>query len=164
MKKLMSILAAAMCAGTAVLAADYFPGTVTVEAGDTSAYTDLSLTKAIGGGGAAAIDRVVVGNTSGTGTGRVSFVSYDFGVETILADSTSTNVVPGSIFDNAPKRSVPITSSVGYAVVTGNVVVTGSTITTTTNKEPYTVRFLRVKVVQPASASDNVYSFGVFTK
>lgn len=163
MKKFMGILAGALCAAF-VMAGDYFPGKIVIPAGTTNDSEDIVLVKStFGSGKCSLVDRVTCAITDGSGTGLVSFVSLDHGFETALA-ATAVNMSTSALFENYPRRSYITTENVGYSVVTGNVIVSGTTINVTTNKDLYSVQTIRVKINQPAAADDTEYSFGVFTK
>lgn len=162
MKKMTAILACVLCAAV-VVAGDWFSGRVTLAAGATNGVSaDVNIVKMFGGGGCAALDRFTAAITSGTGTGVVYLVSVDQGIETAIANSGTLNTT--TLYDVQPKRSFTTTETVGYAVVTGNVVVTGSSVNTVTNKENYFLRSVRVKVIQPAASTATVYDFSLFAK
>lgn len=139
--KRLTMIAVSVMALAGVALAEWYGGTLTVEAGSTNAAVSFMATKAFGPS-SAELDRVVFYNESGAGTGAVVFAAYDFGYEDALY--VGTGATAGTLKKDAPVRTT----------ITG----------TTTNYLPYTVRQLRVRVGQGAVADDTVYRWGVFTK
>lgn len=160
MKKLFMSTVCALCAALA-LAGDWFPVKITVAANATSGSEDIVLAQQFGAK-CLPVDRFTATVTSGTGTGTVSLVSVDHDIETVIATSGPLNTT--TLYDNAPKRVFTTSSVVGYAVVTGNVVVTGSSVNVTTNLENYILRSVRVKVAQNATNAVTVYNAAIITK
>ena len=160
MKKFM-LFAAALTVATALMAGDWYSGTVKLAAGATNGTADVVMAKQFGAT-AASLDRFTAAITDGAGTGAVYLVSLDHGLETAIANSGNLNST--TLYDVQPKRQFTSGIVQNYAVVTGNVVVTGSYINTVTNKENYMLRSVRVKVLQAAAADETTYTFGIFAK
>ncbi len=140
MKKMLALSAVLAIAGAAS-AGLLVSNEVTVASGETTAETEITLNFS-GSPESPAIDRVVVSNASGAGTGTVSFAAVAAGVSVAIA---STNgIVPSGTAALWPRREY----TVGDA----------------TNAEPYTAHRLRVTVTQGAVSGDTVYSFGAIVR
>ena len=160
MKKLFALLTCAMCVGI-TFAGDWIPVKIVVPASSTNVYTDVELSQTFGDK-CLSIDHFTATVVSGSGTGTVSFASVDHGIETAIV--TSGNLNTTTLYSNYPARSSVTEAVVGYAVVTGDVVVTGTYLNTTTNKQDYLLRTIRVRVNQPAASGSTVYNAAIFTK
>lgn len=160
MKKMFAVLACVMFAGLSI-AGEWFPLKITVPANATNASDDVELVQTFGDK-CYTVDRFTATVLTGSGTGTVSFVALDHGIESAIA--TSGNLSTTTLYSETPKRTFVTTEVQGYAVVTGNVVVTGSYVNTVTNKENYLLRTVRVKINQPAASSATVYGVSIYAK
>ena len=150
MKKTMKLFAAALCLGAPALKAGWlYDGTLTVAAGATNAYD----TAVIRGGESetnyvSALDSVEAFNSSGSGTGAVSFAFANLsGAATVI--STSSNLPPGAAWSDWPKRS--------YAAVSGSV--------TNAAAGPWYARYVTVRAAQAATNSTpTVYRWRIGTR
>lgn len=140
MKKLFTLSACALFAGVLV-AGDWFPVKVSVPANTITASVDVVLAPAFGEK-CQFVDHFTAAVSSGTGTGTVSFISLDHGIESSLV--TSGKLTSGTLYSNPPRQ----------AIVTSGV----------TNIQEYLVREVRVKVIQPATNVVTVYNAAIFTK
>lgn len=162
MKKITGFLMAVMLlmaivSAPVAQAGGYYQKTLTVAAGDTNNkfdYIDLSTTAI----GCQELDRVVVKHVSGTGTGTVYIAAFD--LATGIAICNSGALVPGAFYNEHPKYGYGIAGIEN--VVTGGVLYAVANVTS--NAEPYTVRLLKLNVIQGVSATEDTYSVGVFTK
>ena len=127
--------------GTAFSGPAYRENTVVVPTNATSASVTVEFTGM--GTSFGTIDRVIAVNSSGLGTGTVSFALYDLGGKRQTI-STSTNLASGSTWYDCPKYGY-----VGYGV---------------TNIVDYTARQVIVTVSQPAVTNVTRYLFGIYAK
>lgn len=164
MKKVMGILMAVMfmMTGFCVMAQTPFfaADDITVAAGVTNVAVD-NIVLADNNGPVAfrELDEFIVKNVSGTGTGTVTLLSVDIGVETQIMNAGSH--VPGYSTISYPRRTAEVQSAAGW-VVTGNVAVAKSTVISDYVK--YGVRKLKINIAQPASATPNVYRYSIKAK
>lgn len=190
MKKLTPILAAVF-ATTALIAGEWFFGTVTVAAGATNATSAIIPVYKNLGGGCSQIDRVVAMVDSGSATGVVTISAVDFGLATTI--STSSAISSGTLHADWPKYALVTQTMTGYATTNravayvnagGSYTDTNGTvvaISATTNYYtldvpiavsnsvityiPYTARAVKASVAQTGvSATATVYNFAVLTK
>lgn len=161
MNKLFTFIACALCAGF-VIAGDYFPVKITVPAAGTTTTADIDLSTAFGDK-AMFVERVTATQTSGNGTGVVTFASIDHGVATTLA--TSGSLVTGSLYAGYPVRSETSSTILQNIVVTNDVpLLVASTNTVAVNK-PYLLKTVRVSVAQSSAvAGSTVYNMVIFVK
>jgi len=104
------------------------------------------------------IDRAVVKQTSGVGTGVVTIVTSDLTSEATVLTSGSLGPATAA-YALRPRLATSITET-GYAV-TGNVVVATSPVRV--EQTPYTARMLKITVVQTATnATDTAYSYVIY--
>jgi hypothetical protein len=142
MRKFQIMLGLLLLAGIYACAGTLIEGSVTVAAGETNAYGDITLNLSASRE-APEIDRLSVANASGGGTGTVSFVALDAGVSVSVASTNS--VAPGASAVIWPKRQY--------------------TVGSTTNAERYAARTLRVNVAQSVTNSaDTVYNIGALVR
>ena len=136
MKKLMSVLACALCAAF-VLAGDYFPLSITVPAGTTAVTNTIDMAKI----GAAKIDTIAF-VTTGANTGGVQFAEMSLGYPNVLDSTlvTSTNTV----YNRRPSWSENILANM--------------------TNQLYTARKVRVIVSQQSNGAAQKWDFGVFTE
>ena len=132
-----------LCAALACAAAagPLLTGEVTVAAGQTNSAAEITLNFS-GSADAPAIDRLVIANASGTGTGTVAFAAVAAGVAVQIAATNA--IAPGVQAAVWPRREVA----------------SGAL----TNAEAYTAHRLRVTVDQTATAADTVYTFGAIVR
>lgn len=161
MKKITGFLMAVMLlmaivSAPVAQAGGYYPKTLTVAAGDTNKldYIDLSTTAI----GCQELDRVVVKHVSGTATGTVYIAAFDLATGTEICNSGA--LVSGAFYNAHPKYGYGIAGIEN--VVTGGVLYAVANVTS--NAEPYTVRLLKLNVIQGVSATADTYTVGVFTK
>jgi hypothetical protein len=167
----------------------YVSDQITVAAGATSASKTFLIGDASGPIQVRDLDSFTVVNTSGTGTGTVTLLTVDFGVETSIFNAGAH--VPAYSTVSYPRRTATEASqefwattnrpvayvTAGFSVTTGNVAVVQSTVTNyymqasaikldgvLSKYVPHTARSLKVNIAQPASATDNVYSFTIIAK
>jgi len=164
MKKVMGILLAVMfmMTGFCVMAQSpfYAAGDITVAAGVTNVVKDdITLYDTSGPCAFRELEEFIVKNVSGTGTGTVTLLSVNIGVETQIMNAGSH--IPGYSTISYPRRTAEVQSWAGW-VVTGNVAVAKSTVVT--NYEKYGVRKLKINIAQPASATANVYRYSIKAK
>ena len=134
MKKLMSVLACALCAAF-VLAGDYFPLSITVPAGTTAVTNTIDLAKI----GAGELDQISF-VTTGSNTGGVSFAEMSLGypnaIDALLV--TSTN----SVYNRRPRWSENILANM--------------------TNQTFAVRKVRVIVNQESNGAAQKWDFGLF--
>ena len=163
MKKLFTLVAVALCAGF-IMAGDYFPVKLTVAAAGTTATADIDLSQTFGEK-ALFVERVTATQTSGNGTGVVTFASIDHAVATTLVASGS--LVTGGLYVGYPARTVTSTETVLTPLVTTNGVVTGisTTVNTVSTSVPILLKTVRVSVAQSSAVSGaTVYNAVIFVK
>lgn len=88
------------------------------------------------------LEEFAIVNSSGTGTGTVSLIAYEIGIETTVCPTNA--LIPKASLISYPLR--------GYS----NSVAYGS--------EKYRVRNLKIKIAQPASATSNIYRWSIKSK
>jgi hypothetical protein len=167
----------------------YVSDQITVAAGATSASKTFLIGDASGPIQVRDLDSFTIVNTSGTGTGTVTLLTVDFGVETSIFNAGAH--IPAYSTVSYPRRTATEASqefwaptntpvpyvTAGYSVTTGNVAVVQSTVTNyymqtsaiklsgvLSKYVPHTARWVKVNIAQPASATDNVYSFTIIAK
>jgi hypothetical protein len=165
MKKTLVIIAVACLALQGLMAADRFTETITVAAGATNATVTFPLYRA-DGPPATTIDTLCVVVDSGSGTGVVTFASYDYGVATTIA--TSGSIKDGEAYATQPYNTLSAlyTYPVVESVVTGNVVLARQNLQTnyTVTVASPIARQLKVSVAQAAVADATVYKVAVYVK
>lgn len=170
MKKLIQICAALALAACVSHAADRFEGTVVVPAGATTGSATVELFRA-GGAPCGTIDTVFATVTSGSGTGVVTFATYEYGKTSTIVASSSISPLSDAFWDRpVTSESILYTYPVVQNVATGansQVVLAVRNLQTNYAVEvkAFLARQLRVSVVQAeAMATDTTYQWVVLTK
>lgn len=146
--------------GGAFAASPRFAGDVVVAAGATNAVSDPIVLGDVSGPNACLdLDEFIIYNVSGTGTGTVTLVAVDIGVDTQIMNAGSH--VPGYSTVSYPRRTQSASSTAGW-VVTNDVIVAKASVVSTYEK--YSVRSVKINVAQPASATPNVYRWCIKAK
>jgi hypothetical protein len=162
MKKLMTlVMAVAMMAVCGWAGSPRYSGEVVVAAGATNGFDQAVLGDLVGpfAGGCLDLDEFKVYNVSGTGTGTVTLLESDIGVETQLYNAGSH--IPGYSTVSYPRRTQERSSTAGW-VVTNDLIVAKASVVS--DYEKYTVRTVKIKVAQPVSATPNVYRWCIKAK
>lgn len=166
MKKFMLAIALLAFAGTlSAFAGDRFFGSLTIAAGATATSVTQELYRA-DGPPCAEIDTVFATVASGTGTGVVSFATYEYGETDAVVTSGSLTV--GDDYWGRPVTSTSVlyTYPVVQNVVTGNVVLARQNLQTNymVQVKGFIGRAVVVSIAQDAVAADTVYKWAILTK
>jgi len=192
MKKLFTFAAVALLIGTMTYGANtnpVIPGTVRIAASQgTNTSSDIWIGEADGSIGAREIEEFSVINYSGTGTGTVTLLMIDGGIETTIYNAGA--LIPGASVVVYPQRTVTEASVAGYGVTnypvafytaqnieSNDALIAVGTATnyymqtaqtavtaTTTKYVPYRVRQAKVRITQPNAAAVDVYNWVIKTK
>lgn len=165
MKMLLGALLIGACAAPVLKAGEWYGGTITVPAGSTNVSSVVELFRKFGPG-VSAIDKVEVYRSSGSGTGTVSFVTYDLDVDGVVV-ATSTALSTPSLYTTNPRAvlTVPYVQTTVQNVQTGAWYVAVTTVNTNIAAQiaQYQARKVKVNVAQPAAAADTVYQWAILT-
>jgi hypothetical protein len=162
MKKLLVLIACALCAGQ-IMAGDYFPVKLTVAAAGTTATADIDLSTTFGDK-AMFVERVTAACISGGGTGVVTFASIDHGIATTVATSDSVSLAAANAYSGYPARTVSDSVLVRNIVVTNDVPILVLSTNTVATSQQYLLKTVRVTVTQLANPVATVYNAVIFVK
>lgn len=159
MKKVMTIVGAVMIA-VCIMAQSpvYKTGTITVPAGTTNVTHVFSICDD-GQPNFRLLDCVKFIHDTGPGTGTISVVEMDIGIETAVYNAGSH--VTGWSTVSYPRREQAVKTSAGW-VVTNDVIVAKSTVDTAYEK--YACRVIKINVAQPSSALVNTYKYALYAE
>jgi hypothetical protein len=157
MKKVMAIVGMVMVA-CCIMAQGrvYKTNTITVPAGVTNVATSFSICDD-GTTNYRYLDCVKFIHETGPGTGTITVVSMDIGIETAVYNAGAH--VPSYSTVSYPRREQAMNTSAGW-VVTNNVIVAKSTVDTAYDK--YACRIIKINIAQPSSALANTYRYSLF--